>query len=76
MKAFVDANLLIYLNTVRSVAVRVLYENFYVDILEKYKAYTDVLVLDELLYVSWEKIPRALPAYPRLYRKLLNHISG
>ena len=32
-----------------------LYENFYIDVLVKYKPYTDVIVLDELLYVSKRK---------------------
>jgi len=31
---------------------RALYEGFYIDLLTNYKPYTDVLVLDELIYVS------------------------
>lgn len=31
------------------------YENFYLDILAKYRVYTDILVLDELIYVSRKK---------------------
>ncbi len=49
MKVFIDANLFIYLNTVVDPYIRELYENFYIDLLSKYKAYTDVLVLDELI---------------------------
>jgi predicted nucleic acid-binding protein len=55
MKAFIDAPLLIYLNTVESRELRSSYENFYLDILVKYRAYTDILVLDELIYVSRRK---------------------
>ncbi len=55
MKAFIDAPLFIYLNTLANLRHRALYENFYVEILTKYKPYTDVLVLDELIYVSKRK---------------------
>lgn len=55
MKAFVDANLLIYLNTVKSAERRRAYEEFYLTVLQVYKASTDVLVLDEVLYVSWKR---------------------
>ena len=55
MKVFIDANLLIYLNTLRTSLWRKIYENFYLELLSKYKAYTDVLVLDELIYVSRRK---------------------
>ncbi len=55
MKIFIDSNLLIYLNTISNTHIRVLYEDFYIDLLSKYKAYTDVLVLDELLYLSEKK---------------------
>ncbi|BEP17846.1 type II toxin-antitoxin system VapC family toxin [Pyrofollis japonicus] len=55
MKAFLDTPLLIYLNTVVNDEHRLVYENFYIDILSKYKLYTDVLVLDELIYVSKKK---------------------
>jgi predicted nucleic acid-binding protein len=47
--------LLIYLNTVESRELRSSYENFYLDILVKYRDYTDILVLDELIYVSRRK---------------------
>ncbi len=55
MKAFVDSPLLIYLNTVTNPTTRIIYESFYLDILSKYKLYTDVLVLDEVIYVSKKK---------------------
>jgi len=55
LKAFIDAPLFIYLNTLANLRHRALYENFYVEILTKYKPYTDVLVLDELIYVSKRK---------------------
>jgi len=55
LRVFLDSNLLIYLNAVRTADVRVIYENFYLNLLSENKAYTDVLVLDELLYISKKK---------------------
>ena len=55
MRAFLDTPLLVYLNTVASTERRSIYENYYLGLLEKYKLYTDVLVLDELIYVSKKK---------------------
>jgi len=55
VKVFIDSPLLIYLNTLADSKSRILYENFYIDILTKYKPYTDVLVLDELIYISKKK---------------------
>ncbi|RLE46373.1 MAG: PIN domain nuclease [Candidatus Methanomethylicota archaeon] len=55
MKVFIDACLLIYLNTLTNAYVRGMYENFYLNVLSKYKAFTDVLVLDELIYISEKK---------------------
>ncbi|MCD6300441.1 MAG: type II toxin-antitoxin system VapC family toxin [Staphylothermus sp.] len=55
MKIFIDAPLLIYLNTVTDPRDRYIYENYYLELLSKYKAYTDVLVLDELINVSKKK---------------------
>lgn len=52
MKVFVDANLLIYLNTLRDPGKRRIYENFYLEILSRHKAYTDALVLNEVIYIS------------------------
>ncbi|MCY0891552.1 MAG: hypothetical protein OWQ51_11405 [Pyrobaculum arsenaticum] len=53
MKVFTDSPLLIYLNTVADPNTRAMYENFYIS--DRYKPYTDVLVLDELLYASKKK---------------------
>ncbi len=55
MKVFIDAPLLIYLNTMADSENRIPYENFYLEVLAKHKSYTDVLVLDELIYVSRRK---------------------
>ena len=55
MKVFIDSHLFIYLNTIADSKDRVPYENFYIDLLTNYKPYTDVLVLDELIYVSKRK---------------------
>ena len=55
MKTFIDTPLFIYLNTLTNTRYRTLYENFYIEILIKYKPYTDVLVLDELIYISKKK---------------------
>ncbi len=55
MKAFIDSPLFIYLNTITDPMYRVLYENYYIDLLSKHKLYTDPLVLDELLYISKKK---------------------
>jgi len=48
LKVFIDAPLFIYLNTLTDSRERLLYENFYIDILTRCKPYTDVLVLDGL----------------------------
>ena len=55
MRVFIDSNLLIYLNAMKSPELRASYESFYLDLLSDNKAYTDVLVLDELIYVSKKK---------------------
>ena len=55
MKIFIDAPLLIYLNTLTNSRYRTTYENFYIEILIKYKSYTDVLVLNELIYITKKK---------------------
>ncbi|PDM25911.1 PIN domain nuclease [Candidatus Bathyarchaeota archaeon B24-2] len=52
MKVFIDANLLVYLNTLTTEDVRVIYENFYLNLMAEHRIYTDVLVLDEVIYVS------------------------
>lgn len=53
MKIFLDANLLIYLNTIGEKQNPDL-EKFYSDLLEE-DLYTDVLILDETLYISMSK---------------------
>ncbi len=55
MKVFVDAPLFIYLNTLSNYKIRKLYERYYIDILLENKVYTDVLVLDEVIYISKKK---------------------
>jgi predicted nucleic acid-binding protein len=52
LKIFIDSNLLIYLNALKSLELRKNYEDFYSSLLLNYKAYLDVLVLDELIYIS------------------------
>ena len=51
MKVFIDSNLLIYLNVLKS-TYRAVYENFYLNLLSANKLYLDALVPDELIYVS------------------------
>lgn len=46
MKDFLDAPILVYLTTLTDERHRLVYENFYLDLLSRYKLYTDVLVLD------------------------------
>jgi len=55
MRVFIDANLLVYLNTLTTEDVRVTYENFYLNLMAEHRIYTDVLVLDEVIYVSKER---------------------
>ena len=55
MRIFIDSPLLIYLNASRSPELRTKYENFYLSLLSEHRAYLDVLVLDELIYVSRRK---------------------
>jgi predicted nucleic acid-binding protein len=51
VRVFLDANLLIYLNTAAE-DTRRSYEDFYTELAANNRLYTDVLVLDELLYIS------------------------
>jgi len=53
-KIFIDTNFFVYLN-VQEPEQRKLYNDFYSKLLEKYDLYTDVLVLDELIFVSKKK---------------------
>jgi len=62
LKVFIDATLYIYLNTLSDSRIRRVYERYYIDLLLKNKVYTDVLVLDEIIYISKKKynIPYSL----------------
>jgi len=51
VKVFLDANLLIYLNTTAE-PTRGRYDDFYTELAANNRLYTDALVLDELLYIS------------------------
>ena len=55
MRVFIDANLLIYLNTLKDTTLRAVYEDFYITLLREHRVYTDILVLDEVLYISKKK---------------------
>jgi len=55
LRIFIDANLLVYLNTVKKPELRREYEAFYEDIILNHRACSDVLVLDEVLYISRKK---------------------
>ncbi|MEM2434470.1 MAG: PIN domain nuclease, partial [Candidatus Bathyarchaeia archaeon] len=55
MRIFIDSNLLIYLNTLVNRNLRIIYEDFYTRIIEENEPYTDILVLDELIYVSQKR---------------------
>jgi uncharacterized protein len=54
VRTFLDANLLIYLNTTTEEA-RERYDDFYTELVENNRLYVDVLILDELLYISKKK---------------------
>jgi predicted nucleic acid-binding protein len=51
VRVFLDANLLIYLNTAAE-DTRRRYDDYYTELAANNRLYTDVLVLDELLYIS------------------------
>lgn len=53
--AFIDANLLIYLNCIKNEEDRMPYEALYYDILKSFIVFTDMLVIDELLWISKKK---------------------
>ena len=53
--AFVDANLLIYLNCIQQEDERKTYEDLYYNALSSFEVFTDILVLDELIWVSKKK---------------------
>ena len=52
MKVFIDANLLVYLNTLTTEEIRRPYESFYLNLAVEHRMYTDALVLDEVIYIS------------------------
>lgn len=71
MKAFIDANFLIYLNTLRDRDALSLLENFFEELLAEYVLFTDILVLDEVLYVSKSKYKVPYPITIKLLDKLI-----
>jgi len=54
MKIFIDASLLIYLNIPLPDSEASIIENFYKELLSE-ELYTDILVLDETIYISRKK---------------------
>jgi len=71
VKAFIDANFLIYLNTLRDRDALSLLENFFEELLAEYVLFTDILVLDEVLYVSKSKYKVPYPITIKLLDKLI-----
>lgn len=55
MRVFIDASPLIYLNTIKKSESRKVFEQFYEDLVLNHRAFTDALVLDELLFISKRK---------------------
>ncbi len=55
MKVFIDASLLVYLNVRMPDNEARLVEDFWLDLLTNHLLYTNVLVLDETIYVSKKK---------------------
>ncbi len=55
MKVLVDASLLVYLNVRMPEQEAKLVEDFWLGLLRNHELYTDVLVLDEVIYVSRRK---------------------
>ena len=55
MRMFIDANFLIYLNTLTDPEARRNFEEAYVELVRDHILYTDALVLDEVLWVSRRK---------------------
>jgi len=55
MKVFVDASLLVYLNVRMPEEEAKLIEKFWLDLVENHLLFTNVLVLDEVIYVSKKK---------------------
>ena len=55
MRAFVDANLIIYLNTLREPEAKGKYRSFYEEMLNEHRCFTNAQVLDEALFISKRK---------------------
>ena len=55
MRVFVDASLLVYLNVRMPEEEAKLIEKFWLDLVENHLLFTNVLVLDEVIYVSKKK---------------------
>jgi len=55
MRTFLDANLLIYLNTIEDFVEKRRFSDFYLELLREDRCYIDALVLDEVLFVSKKK---------------------
>jgi len=55
MKIFVDASLIVYLNVKMPEKEAELIEKFWLDLLTHHSLYTNILVLDEVIYVSKKK---------------------
>ncbi len=55
MKVFVDSSLLVYLNVKMPYSEAKLVEEFWLELMLKHSLYTNILVLDELIYVSKKK---------------------
>jgi len=55
MKVFVDASLLVYLNVKMPDEEAELVENFWLNLLLNHLLYTNILVLDEAIYISRKK---------------------
>ena len=68
---FIDANFLVYLNTLRDRDVLYLFENFFEKLLIEYVLFTDILVLDDVLYVSKSKYKVPYSVTIRFLNKLI-----
>jgi len=55
MRAFIDANLIVYLNTLREPDAKRRHRAFYEETIARHRCFTNALVLEEVLYVSNRK---------------------
>ena len=67
--AFIDANLFIYLNCIKDEEDRRPYEILYYNALKSFNVFTDILVIDELLWISKRK-------YSVPYDETINFINN